>query len=101
LPEDWHVAVPVIEPLFDRLESDSAATQLLIVTNDAEAAAALAEGLSPAVKRRTLRLLAATDGRRALRVLRGAAAPVIVAPPAIVVELLQSTVLKLDAVRAV
>lgn len=101
LPEDWRTAGSVIEPLLDRVEADAAAPQLIVVTNDSEAAASIAGQVAPAVTRRGLRILAATDTRRAARVQRASPAHVIAAPATVLVELLQSTVLKLDGTRAV
>jgi ATP-dependent RNA helicase DeaD len=100
LPEDWQTAASVIEPLLDRVDEE-AAPQLIVVTNDSEAAASIAGQIAPTVTRRGLRILAATDARRAGRVLRASPAQVIAAPATVLLELLQSTVLKLEGVRAV
>lgn len=97
LPEDWPAAGAVIEPLLDRLDPTVIAPQLLVVTSDSEAAAPIAGRLAGA----GLRVLAATEARRATRVQRSSPAQVIVGPPEVLVGLLQSTVLKLDAIRAV
>jgi len=101
LPEDRHAAASVTEPLLDRVDPSIAGAQLVVVTNDAEAAAGIAARIGPAVTQRGLRVIAATESRRASRALRAAPAHVVVAPPAVLVELLESTVLKLDTVRVV
>jgi len=101
LPEDWHAAANVTEPLLDRVDRGLPGVQLLVVTNDAEASAAIAARIGPSVSQRGLRVIAATESRRASRILRSAPAHVVVAPAAVLVELLESTVLKLDAVRVV
>lgn len=101
LPEDGQSAASVMEPLLDRLEAAVSGAQLLVVTNDAEAAASIAGRIAAAMAKRQLRILAATDARRAARVLRSAGAQVIVSPPKTLVELVESTILKLDDVRAV
>lgn len=103
LSEDWQTAATVIEPLLDRIDQGSAegSTRLIVVMNDAEAAAGIASRLAPLAHARHMRILAATDTRRALRVQRSAPAQVIVAPPAVLVELFQSAALKVDSVRAV
>jgi ATP-dependent RNA helicase DeaD len=100
LPEDWSAGGGVIEPLLERLEASEAATQLLVVTNDSEAAAGLAAHLA-IVADRTLRLLAATDARRASRVQRIAPAHVVTGAPEVLAELVRSTVLKVDGIRVV
>ena len=106
-PEEWESAAVLIEPLLDRLEANPGAgigvggAQLLIITNDAEAAAGIAGRLAPRASQRELRVLAVTDARRGARVIRASSTHVIAAPPAALVELMQSSVLKLDSVRAV
>lgn len=100
LPEDWPAAGAVIEPLLERLDATAGGPQLLVVTNDSEAAAGIAARVAPS-STGVLRVLAATEARRASRIQRAASAPVVVGPPAVLVEMLASTVLKLDAIRAV
>lgn len=100
VPEDWQAAATVLHPLLERLDDASETTQLLIVTNDVDAAAGLGGRLGPrVVESGRLRLVAATHARRALRVLRRAPAHVLIATPEVLVELLQSAAVKLDAVR--
>ncbi len=103
LPEDWQTAASVIEPWLDRIEPGSAeaASQLLVITSDAEGAAGVASRLAPLAQTRNVRVFAATDTRRAVRLQRAAPAQVVVAPPMVFVELLQSATLKVSGVRAV
>jgi ATP-dependent RNA helicase DeaD len=101
LPEDSRAATTVIEPLLDRVEAGTPGLQLLVVTSDSDAAAAIAGRMAPAATLRGLRLLAATDARRAARVQRSKPAQIVVAPARVLVELLQSAVLKVGEVRAV
>lgn len=100
LPEDWSAGGGVIEPLLERLEASEAVPQLLVVTNDAEAAAGLASRLA-SVADRNLRILAATEARRATRVQRSAPAHIVTGAPEALTQLVRSTALKLDAVRIV
>jgi ATP-dependent RNA helicase DeaD len=99
LPEDWQAAEAAIQPLVDRVEPTVVAPQLLVVTSDTEAAAAIAGRI--AVPSKGIRTLAATDARRAGRVLRATPAQVVVAPASVLLDLLQSTILKLDSIKAV
>ena len=99
LPEDWRAAASVIEPLLDRLDGSSPQTQLLIVTSDAESAAGVAHGIAAAAASRHLRVLGATESRRASRIQKAAPAHVIVGAATVLVELLQAAVLKTDGVR--
>lgn len=101
LPEDWSAAQAVVEPLLDRAEPVAAGTQLVVVTSDAEAAASIAARIAPAAAERGLRILAATEARRAARVQRASPAHVVTGSATTLVEMLQSTVLKLDGLRVV
>ena len=60
LPEDPAAAAQVIQPLLERLDADATATQLMVVTSDADAAAGIAARLAGDS---TLRVMAATDAR--------------------------------------
>lgn len=100
VPEDAQAAAAVIQPLLERLDDASDTTQMLVVTNDVDAAAGIGSRLGPhVVESRRLRLVAATHARRALRVLRRAPAHVLIATPEVIAELLQSAALKLDDVK--
>lgn len=100
LPEDWHAVGALLTPLLDRLDATSAVPQLLALTNDAGAAVGLASRFASG-SAGEFRILAATDPRRASRVQRASPAHVVVGTPTVLVELLQSTVLKLDGLRVV
>ena len=100
LPEDWHAVGTLLAPQLDRLDATMAVPQMLVLTNDSSAAVGIASGLA-AGNAAEVRILAATDPRRATRVQRASPAHVVVGTPAVLVELLQSTVLKLDGLRIV
>ena len=97
-PETSAAAAGAVQPLLDRVDPALPATQLVVVTSDEEMAAALAGRLVASVAP-GVRVLAATENRRATRILRAAPAHVLLAPGATIVALLQSAVLKLDAVK--
>ena len=100
VPEDWHAAATVLQPLVERLDEASDTTQMLVVTSDVDAAAGLGSRLGPhVVESRRLRLVAATHPRRAMRVLRRAPAHILIATPEVLAELLQSAAVKLDEVK--
>src|SRR5688500_13658184 len=101
LPEDREAAESVVSPLLERADAASAVPQIVVVTNDADFAAAVAGRLAPVAAERDLRTLAVTDARRAARVQRSAPAHLVIGPAAALVALLQSAVLKLDGVRAI
>lgn len=98
LPEDPAAAAQVLKPVLERLDASADTLQLLVVTSDADAAAALAARLAGAP---TLRVVAATDARRATRVLRRATPHVVIGPADQLGALLGAAALKLDAVRVV
>jgi len=100
LPEDWPAVGALLEPLLDRLDATTAVPQLLVLTNDSAAAVGIASRLATG-NAGEFRILAATEPRRAGRVQRGSPAHIVVGAPAVLVELLQSTVLKVDGIRVV
>ena len=100
VPQDWQAAATVVEPLIERLDADSGTPQLVILTNDVDAAAGIGSRLGPRVaESRPLRLVTATHTRRALRVLRRAPAHILVVTPDVLAELLQSAAVKLGDVK--
>ena len=100
MPEDWAAAASVIAPLVARGEGAADVTYLLIVTNDSEAAEGIVSRLAGTVPP-TTRVLAATDGRRATRALRGSFPAIVAGPPRVLLELLQSAVLKPAGLRGI
>lgn len=100
VPEDWHAAASVIQPLAERLDPDANTTQMIVIASDVDATAGLGSRIGPrVVESRGLRLVSATHARRALRVLRRAPAHILIATPEVLGELLQSAAVKLDDVR--
>jgi hypothetical protein len=80
MPLDWSAAGDALASIIDRIDQARAETQVLIVTSDAENAAA-----SP----------------RAARLLKASAAHVVTGAPAELVALTQSSALKAEAIRGV
>jgi ATP-dependent RNA helicase DeaD len=101
VPLDWSAAERVLATLVDRIDPAKAETQLLIVTADAEHAAAAAQALVAAIGDRAIGVVAATASPRASRLLRNAPAHVVTGAPAELVVLLQSSALKLQEVRGI
>ena len=100
IPEDWHVAGNAIAPFTERVDPAADATQLVVVTPDAEAAAGIAERISSQATSRGVRVLAATSARRAVRVQRQRAAHVVLGDPTTLVALVESATLKLEGLKA-
>lgn len=101
VPEDWHAAAAIIAPLIAKVDAAQAVVQLLVVTGDTDAAAQLAESLVDAATGASMRIVAITDSRRAARSLRGSPAQIVIGSATSVVEVLQTSSLKLDAVKMV
>ena len=101
MPLDWSAAEQVLATLIDRIDPTRAETQLLVVTADAENAAAAAEAIVSAVGDRPITVLAATASPRAARLLKGGSAHVVAGAPAELVALLQGSALKPEAVRCI
>jgi ATP-dependent RNA helicase DeaD len=101
MPQDWSAAQRVLGTLVDRIDTSRAETQLLIVTADAEHAAAAAHAIVAAVGERPITVLAATASPRASRLLRVAPAHVVTGAPAELFALLQGSALKAEGVRGV
>ena len=77
MPLDWSAAEQVLATLVDRIDPARAETQLLVVTADAENAAAAAEAIVSTIGSRNISVMAATASPRAARLLKTAAAHVI------------------------
>ena len=101
MPLDWSAAELVLATLVDRIDPTRAETQLLVVTADAENAAAAAEAIVSTIGSRNISVMAATASPRAARLLKTAAAHVITGAPAELVALLQGSALKPAAVRGI
>jgi ATP-dependent RNA helicase DeaD len=101
MPLDWSAAGDVLAVVLDRIDQARAETQVLIVTSDAENAAAAAEAIVAAAGDRAITVMAATASPRAARLLKASAAHVVTGAPAELVALTQGSALKSEAIRTV
>lgn len=101
MPLDWSAAERVLATMVDRIDPTRADTQLLVVTADAESAAAAADALVHAAGDRAVRVVAATSSPRASRLLKLSPSHVVAGAPAELVALLQGSALKPESVRGV
>jgi len=101
MPLDWSGAERVLTTLVDRIDPSRAETQLLVVTADAESAAAAADAIVRVVADRPVRVIAATASPRAARLLKSSPAHVVTGAPSELVTLLQGSALKPESVRGV
>jgi len=100
VPLDWTALRRVLGTLVDRIDTSRDEPQLLVVTTDAESAAAAATAIVEMASARGVRVLAATASPRAARLLRASPPHVVTGAPAELAALLQSSVLKAASVRA-
>jgi ATP-dependent RNA helicase DeaD len=101
MPLDWSGAERILTTLVDRIDPARAETQLLVVTADAESAAAAADAIVRVVAGRPVRVIAATASARAARLLKSSPAQVVTGAPSELVTLLQGSALKPESVRGV
>ena len=98
LPPDASRAASFLTPALDRLAPDAAGPQLLIVSEDAEAAMALAAA-AESLANGQFRALAATSAARAARALSAATPAIVAGSPEVLVGLLQRSALKPAGVK--
>ena len=101
MPLDWSAAARVLATLVDRIDPARAETQLLLLTADAESAAAAADAIVHAAGDRAIRVVAATSSPRAARLLRASPAHVVAGAPSQLVALLQGSALKPESIRGI
>ena len=101
MPLDWSALPRVLGTVVDRIDVARQEPQLLVVTTDAESAAAAATAIVELGGSRGIRVLAATTSPRAARLLRAAPPHVVAGAPSELVALLQSSALKPESVRGI
>lgn len=99
LPEDAAAVSQVIDPVLERVDPDASATQLLVLTADADVAIAVAKAATRAARGTPVRVLPVTGVRRAERLLASRPSPAVAGTPADILELIRNSALKLDDVR--
>jgi len=98
LPDDPASAAVFLEPALERAAIDgSAGLGLVIVSGDADSTVSLAETV--AALRPSATVVAATTLGRATRILRTSVPSVVIGAPSVLLGLVRSATLKLDAVR--
>jgi ATP-dependent RNA helicase DeaD len=100
MPHDWASIAHFLAPLLDRVEPSLPGIQLLVVTPDAESAAAVGAAAVRLIGERGIEVVAATAVNRAARLLRMRPVHVLTGPPDTLVELVRAAAIKLDGVRA-
>jgi ATP-dependent RNA helicase DeaD len=101
MPHDWASIAQFLGPLLERVDDAMREVQLLVITSDAEVAAAVTAAAVKLTSGRDIGIVAVTSAKRAARLIKIKPAQVIAGPPDTLVELLKSAVIKLDGVRFV
>lgn len=101
LPPDWGRIARHIQPALERIVRGTAQTQVLVIVPDAGAALALARTLAALPAAAERRVVAASSGARAGRLLAAGTSHVVVGAPATLAPVLAASVLKLDGLQTV
>src|SRR5690606_34120762 len=100
LPQDWSIIGQVLAPALERVESHTAATQVLVLTRDPASSLAVADAAIRTHPGETgVEILPVTSVRRAARLVAERAPLAIAATPSDAAELISNTTLKLDHLR--
>jgi len=101
MPHDWASISQFLAPILQRVDETSSDLQALVVTSDAELAAAAAAAAVKLVAGRGINIIAATNPKRAARMIKLRAAQVVTGSPDALVELMRAAAVKVDTVRAI
>jgi ATP-dependent RNA helicase DeaD len=98
---DWASISYFLAPLIERVDEASTELQLLVLTSDAESAAAISAGAVKLAGSRQVGIIAATSAARTARLLKTLPCQVVIGTPATIVELVRGSSLRLTALRAI
>jgi len=101
MPHDWASISQFLEPLIARVDAAQSSLQLLVITPDAEVAAAVSAAAVRLLDSADTQIIAATSAPRAARLLELKPAHVLAGSASTLLELVRGSALKLDTVRAV
>ncbi|HEY4130878.1 MAG TPA: hypothetical protein VGM50_09690, partial [Gemmatimonadaceae bacterium] len=100
MPHDWASIAQFLEPVIGKIDASVRDVQLLVITPDAESAAAIGAAAVKLASRET-QIIAATSAQRAARLMKLRPAQIVTGSAPTIVELLRSASLKLDTLRIV
>src|SRR5213076_804610 len=101
VPHDWASISYFLAPLVERVDESSSTLQLLVLTADADSAAAVAGAAVKMANTRKVGIIAATSAARIARLLKLLPSQIVIGTPATILELVRSSSLKLETVKAV
>jgi ATP-dependent RNA helicase DeaD len=99
LPHDAAAVSQFMEPALQRLDPESAETQILVLTPDSETAVLIAEAATRVRSGTPARVLPVTAWRRATRLQRLRPATIVAGTPSDILELIRASAIKLDSVN--
>ena len=99
MPHDWASIAQFLEPLLARVDAARPELQLLVVTPDADVAAAVSGAAVRLLESADTQIVAATSAPRAARLLEIRPAQVLAGSASTILELVRGSALKLDTVR--
>jgi ATP-dependent RNA helicase DeaD len=98
---DWASISYFLAPLIERVDESAREVQVLVLTADAEAAAAISGAAVRLAGSRDVSIIAATSAARSARLMKTLPAHVVIGDPNTILELVRGSALKVSAVRAV
>ena len=101
MPHDWASISQFLAPLVERIDEARGEVQLVVITPDAESAAAVAASAVRLAADRSVQFLAATSAARAARLAKLRPPQMLTGPDTVILELVGSAAVKLDATRMV
>ncbi len=101
IPHDWASIAQFLGPAVERVDEQASELQLLVITSDADSAAAIAAAAVKLSNDRDVSIVAATSARRAASLLRVRPAHIIAGTPDTLVDMIKVASIKLDTVRTV
>ena len=100
LPHDTTAAAAAVATVLERLDREVGELQVLFVTPDPDAAIALARAVLAVPQAAGLRIIPASSTRRAARLLRARPTHGVIGAPTELLDLVRTSVLKLEQLRA-
>jgi ATP-dependent RNA helicase DeaD len=98
---DWASISYFLAPLIERVDENAAEVQVLVLTADAEAAAAISGAAVKLAGNRPVGIIAATSAARTSRLLKTLPAHVVIGDPNTVLELVRGSSLKVSSIKGV
>lgn len=100
LPQDWSAAMQILAPVLERADPDSDATQILVLTPDAQTAVLISAASVRIAGDRPIDIIPVTSVARSGRLLLSRHRRAVAGPPAALLELVRASQIKLDGVKS-